>query len=149
MERDVGNGDERDKTYDRNDRRDETAPATKNSEDAYDKRQHRRGERDDVADEHPFAGRTVRVQAVLELFRKDLFGVRVVQAPDFDRVEPELALARGAEFDDFTTSRGVVPPVTGTVVPEMDGVEVFKVERRFRALEVFVESLVIDGGAGD
>lgn len=73
---------------------------------------------------------------------------RVVEAPDFHRVEPELALAWGTKVCDFRTGCGGVGLGTRTVVPQRDSVEVFQVKGGFGLLEGFGEDGVVDVRAG-
>lgn len=51
---------------------------------------------DDVGYVHPFRDGFVDFEAVVELLAEDLVGLGLVEAPDFDRVEPELGLPFGA-----------------------------------------------------
>ncbi len=74
---------------------------------------------------------------------------RVVEAPDFDRIEPELALTWGAKIDDFCAAGGGVGLRARAVVPQGDGVEVFDVESGFGLLEGCGEDGVVDFRAGD
>ncbi len=83
------------------------------------------------------------------MFGKQLLRARVVEAPHFDRVEPELALAWGAKVDDFGAGGGGVGLGAGAVVPQGDGVEVFDVESGFGLLEGCSEDGVVDFRAGD
>ena len=89
------------------------------------------------------------VQPILQLFRKQLLHSRAVQAPDFHRVEPKLALTRGAEVDGFRTGGGGVGLGAGAVVPKRDSVKVLEVESGFRLLQGCAEDGAVNVGAGD
>ena len=62
----------------------------------------------DVADEHPFRDGFVGGEAGAELFAEELVDARVVQAPDFDGVEPEFVRVWAAEVDMVADAAGAV-----------------------------------------
>lgn len=79
---------------------------------------------DHVGDKHPLRGRFVCGQAIAKLCTEELVDAGVVQAPDFDRVEPKLICMWRAKSDVV----GSISEVSGTIIPQRDMVEVVDVE---------------------
>jgi len=82
----------------------------------------------------------VGIESLLHIVGEDLLASLIVKLPDFDRVEPEVGFAGGAECDCFLV---VLVHVALAVVPETDCVEVLQLSALGGALES-AQKVVID-----
>ena len=91
-----GEADQEDAADGRYDCRDETSPAAEECEEADDHFDSGRDGGYQVGNEHPFGHGAVHFEAVRQLLAKQGVGLRLVQTPHFDGVEPEFVGAFGA-----------------------------------------------------
>ena len=83
------------------------------------------GQGDDVGNKHPLRCRFVGRQTTTELWAEELVDAGVVQAPNFDRVEPEL-VCMGRAKGDIVSS--ICSKVSSTIVEQRDMVEVIYIK---------------------
>ena len=66
----------------------------------------------------------VGLETILKLGWEKLLNRCIVQPPDFDRIKPEVLLARGTEGEVVV---GGLRTIAGAIVPEVDGIVLFEI----------------------
>lgn len=121
-------------THSRNNSGHQTSPTAENGKDTHNQLGNRETDGNHIHGEHELGHLAVRVQAIFQLFRKDLLRgfVEIIELPDLEGVEIEVCLARRAVLDLLLA---LVIDIALAVVPQPDLVEVLQVLVGRAALE--------------